>query len=290
MALFAAGLSFLGGLVVAATPMGAAASTATPNCGGVTVYKAKGVKWTCSFDDEFTGSSLNTKLWSVEQTATSGFTTGPLGSEVCYVNSRNNVSVGHGYLYLTVRKQKTGAHCGLIGSRYTGGTVTSSGKFSQTYGRFEVRAEIPASKIRGLQETFWLWPDNDRKYGAEPRSGEIDFAEMYSLHSGMDIPYLHYVPQNKDATVTSPSCTLSRIGFHTYDLVWTPTTMTISYDGKTCIHTSWTAAHTSSASAPFNQPFFMVLTQALGVGANSFAPTRTPLPATTVVDYVRVWR
>jgi hypothetical protein len=44
-----------------------------------------------------------------------------------------------------------------------------------------------------------------------------------------------------------------------------------------------------ASPAPFDQPFFLSLTQALGVGTNS--PTAsTPLPATTLVDYVRVWK
>ena len=41
---------------------------------------------------------------------------------------------------------------------------------------------------------------------------------------------------------------------------------------------------------PFDQPFFVALTQALGVDTNVFNPATTPLPATTQVDYVRVWK
>ena len=43
-------------------------------------------------------------------------------------------------------------------------------------------------------------------------------------------------------------------------------------------------------SQPFEQPFFVALTQALGVGSNEFGPATTPLPATTEVDYVHVWK
>jgi hypothetical protein len=42
--------------------------------------------------------------------------------------------------------------------------------------------------------------------------------------------------------------------------------------------------------APFNQPFFVALTQALGVGSNAYNPALTPLPATTTIDYMRVWK
>jgi hypothetical protein len=34
----------------------------------------------------------------------------------------------------------------------------------------------------------------------------------------------------------------------------------------------------------------IALTQELGIGGNAFNPASTPLPATTEVDYVRVWR
>jgi hypothetical protein len=34
----------------------------------------------------------------------------------------------------------------------------------------------------------------------------------------------------------------------------------------------------------------MALTQALGIGGNAFVDGKTPLPATTEVDYVRIWK
>ena len=40
---------------------------------------------------------------------------------------------------------------------------------------------------------------------------------------------------------------------------------------------------------PFNERFYICLTQALGIGTNEFTPGTTPLPATTSVDCVRVW-
>jgi hypothetical protein len=52
---------------------------------------------------------------------------------------------------------------------------------------------------------------------------------------------------------------------------------------------SWNPAAPLVKPQPFDQPFFINLTQALGIGANLFDPATTPLPATTQVDYVRVW-
>ena len=38
--------------------------------------------------------------------------------------------------------------------------VTTYNRFSQAYGRFEIRAKFPAATVQGLQSAFWLWPDN----------------------------------------------------------------------------------------------------------------------------------
>lgn len=262
-----------------------------PNCGS-TIYKADGSKWTCTFADEFTGNGLDSNKWTVQQTATSGFTTGPVGSNVCYVNSRNNVNVSSGYLNLTVRKESAPFNCGSASTQYSGGTVSGYGKFSQTYGRFEVRAKVPAYALAGLQETFWLWPVNPTKYGAQPASGEIDFAEFFSVLPNLAVPTVHYVPASPDPNATSYKCTINDPSqFHTYALVWTPTTLTMIYDGTTCLVDAWQAAAPLTGSQPFDSPFFLVLTQALGIGpTNTFVPGTTPLPATTTVDYVHIWK
>ena len=42
--------------------------------------------------------------------------------------------------------------------------------------------------------------------------------------------------------------------------------------------------------APFDQPFMVALAQALGIGGNASDPATTPLPASTRIDYVRVWQ
>jgi hypothetical protein len=51
----------------------------------------------------------------------------------------------------------------------------------------------------------------------------------------------------------------------------------------------WSPAAPERSPAPFNLPFFLNLTQAIGVGDNEVS-SRTPFPATLRVDWVRVWR
>jgi beta-glucanase (GH16 family) len=168
--------------------------------------------------------------------------------------------------------------------------VSSYQLFTQTYGLFEVRAKLPATAVKGLQETLWLWPANDVKFGAWPASGEIDFAEFYSQYSTLDVPYIHYVPAKADPNVTAYNCTITPGQFNTYGLQWTSTSLTVLYNGKTCLVDQWNPAAPLVSPEPFNQPFFIALTQALGIGTNAFVPGTTPLPATTQVDWVRAWK
>jgi beta-glucanase (GH16 family) len=275
-------------------------SAAGPSCGGLTLHKADGGVWRCSFDDEFSGTHLDATTWTPQRTATSGFTTGPSAYRACYVNSAKNISVSNGYLNLTARQERQPFSC-TAGTRsfttqYTAGEVSTYYSLRQQYGRFAVRAKLPQTTAAGLQETLWLWPTNDLKYGAWPSSGEIDFAEIYSKYYYLNVPYIHYVydPNTRNASthtnvVTAYNCTINYAGFNTYLLEWLPGRITIKVNGTTCLVDNY-QAFGLAPPAPFDQPFFLALTQALGVGANAFDPSTTPLPATTRIDYVRVWK
>ncbi len=49
---------------------------------------------------------------------------------------------------------------------YEAGMVDSYQLFSQKYGYVEVRAAMPPTTVQGLQETLWLYPENETLYGA----------------------------------------------------------------------------------------------------------------------------
>ncbi len=275
-----------------------------PTCGDETPLKADGSPWTCTFDDEFDGSTLDRSKWYVQTTPTSSFHSG----NECFVDSPNNISVSDGTLKLTARKEAAPFVCadplGAYTTQYTSGTVNTGTTFAQTYGRFEVRAQLPAATVQGLQETLWMWPLNQLQYGIWPLSGEIDFAEVYSMYSGWNIPYLHYgvdqstVNWNTNTNIYTAlpfpynqpgmNCRITVGDFNTYTVVWVPGQITIQVNDQDCIVDNYSATNVSSP-APFDQPFFLALTQALGIGKNVFVPGYTPLPATTAVDYVRVW-
>jgi beta-glucanase (GH16 family) len=265
-------------LVPLSQTVGAPVASAQPSCNG----SPDGLSglWTCTFDDEFEGSALNTANWQPQLTATSGYIT---GGPDCYVDNPDTISVSGGYLDLSVLK--TAAFQCVPGyyPQYEAGMVTSSKLFSQTFGAFEVRAKIPDATVPGLQETLWLYPQK-LTYGPWPASGEIDFAEFYSQYPNLDVPYIHYALSAADPHVTAYDCVIDPAQFNTYEVDWTPSSITILYNGQVCL-----VDQPIGGPAPFNEPFFMSLTQALGLGTN--APTaNTPLPATTQIDWVRAWQ
>ncbi len=233
-----------GATAPSAAPAAGSPSTNVPtgdSCGGQPTLVSDGSTWTCSFDSEFTGTSLDTKQWTPITTAGSGYIS---GLTACFMNSPNNISVGDGYLSLTARQEAAPFFCNMpvggFATQYTSGTISTYGLFSQTYGRFDIRAKIPPATIAGLQSSLWLVPQ------ALTPPSEIDIAEMYSEYPTLAIPTIHYSydPATTNARtntnmVTNYSCTIDPAVFNDYVVEWTPTTITMLYNGKTCLVDNW---------------------------------------------------
>jgi beta-glucanase (GH16 family) len=269
-------------VTVAARPL----PTLYDDC-GARPRKADGTPWSCTFHDEFDGTTLDRTTW-VPQKA---FLTGdPTAGFACYVDDPDNISVSGGMLNLTVRKEAAPVPCGsassTITSPYTSGSVSTYHLFSQQYGRFEARIRNTASDVPGLHEAFWLWPDDRVASTVKwPDAGEIDISETYSVYKSLSIPFLHYSldASGPQAGVnTAWNCTASRGAWNTYALEWSADRLTILVNGNTCLTNT-------SADPAFQKPYIVAFTQALGSAANVMSAS-TPIPATMNVDYVRVWR
>jgi len=270
----------------AAQPTARPLPTLYDDC-GARPRKADGTAWSCTFHDEFDGAALDRTKW-VPQTA---FLTGDATAGfACYVDDPDNISVGGGMLSLTVRKEATSVPCGsptsTITSPYMAGSISTYHLFSQQYGRFEARVRNTASSVAGLHEAFWLWPDDRVPSTVKwPDAGEIDISETYSVYNTVSIPFLHYSADSggpQPGVNTAWNCSATRGVWNIYALEWTPTSLTILVNGRTCLTNT-------SADPAFQKPYIVAFTQALGNAANTMTSS-TPVPATMNVDYVRVWR
>lgn len=252
---------------------------------GPPIYKADGSAWQCTFDDEFDGTKLDPSKWMVQTQFVSGSTHDGFA---CYLDDPSAVSVSGGELHLTVRKTGTPRMCQGIRkpTRYIAGMVSTYQRFSQSYGRFEVRMMTQDTTSPGLHEAFWLWPDDRYTRMNWPTTGEVDIAETYSLYPHLAIPYLHYGSTDNNGGIkgvnTQWTCAADRGVWNTYTLDWSPKGMTILVNGKVCLVND---AH----PAAWEERYIVNLTAALGEATNTMTDA-TPIPAKTLVDYVRVWK
>ncbi|MCZ4499185.1 MAG: glycoside hydrolase family 16 protein [Marmoricola sp.] len=273
------------GTVSKAVTVTAVPAPATDACGTI-LKKADGTNWSCTFDDEFNGTTLDRTSW-MPQTA---FAMGTQAAHTCYADDPSTINVSGGSLNLTMRKVATPVTCsfgGLTGpTNYVSGGVMSYRLFSQQFGRFEARIKNTATNFPGLHEAFWLWPD-DRVASKTvwPYAGEMDISETYSSYPTLSIPFLHYsadVYGNLVGTNTAWNCVAPRGAWNTYALEWTATQVQVIVNGKTCLTNK-------SGNAAFLKPYIMALTQGMGAAGNVY-DGRAPLPATMNVDYVKVWK
>jgi hypothetical protein len=255
---------------------------------GVRPLKSDGTWWECSFVDEFDGDAFDPAKWVAQETWFSGMTNG----KACYVKSPSTISMGNGTLRLSAVKLAKSFECqspfGDFPTDRAVGGITTKGRFSQAYGRFEVRARMPKTRVQGAHSAIWMFPD-DRKYGAWPLSGEIDIAEWYSALPRRAFPSVHYVDGGRNIHTGHDGVLADASRYHTYAVEWTPTTMRFYYDGKLTFEHAWKPLAPLLGSQPFDQPFNVVLNQAWGGLWN--APTaETPDRVTMTVDWVRVWK
>jgi beta-glucanase (GH16 family) len=266
--------------------------------------------WRCALVEDFDGTALDRSRWVVQTTTGGNF---GVGGE-CFVDSPNNIAVSDGSLKLTVRKEAASVPCPRANNPgfttpFTAGSIISRPALDQAYGRYEIRARMPLSLVPGLQFAFWLWPRDLTNYpitfgnGDSDKwtNGELDALEWYSRYPFHQVPFIHYahtyvqtpagqwVPN--DPNITKACLVGLMADWHTYALEWTSTSIRMLYDGKVCLEdTHWTPRNTTMPG-PFDKPFMVSLTQALGaLGTDNQLTVLTPLPATAEVDYLKIWQ
>jgi beta-glucanase (GH16 family) len=252
---------------------------------GTRPRKSSRTYWTCTLAEDFDGTDLDRSVWRPQ----TGFPSGSDTGRPCYVDDPSVIAVRDGALHLSVREVPEPPDCPGLKQQPTAhiaGMVSTYRLFSQQYGRFEARIKNTAAGTPGLQEAFWLWPDDRYNTAIWPAAGEIDISETYSQYPHLAVPFLHYTATDNGGPVpglnTAWDCLAERGVFNTYTLEWTASRLTILVNGQTCLVNR-------SADPAFQKPYIVALTQMLGTAANAY-DGRAPLPATMTVDYVKIWK
>jgi beta-glucanase (GH16 family) len=204
-----------------------------------------------------------------------------------YTPRRKNVRQDNGNLVIEAFKED---FVGPDGVRrdYTSARLTTAGLFSQKYGRFEARIQIPSGT--GVWPAFWLMGDNLSKVGW-PDCGEIDIMENVGKEPAVVHASLHGPGYSGMGPLTAAyrfaEGPLSN-AFHLFAIEWEPREIRFYVDEK-LFATETPADIPAHTRWVYDHPFFIVLNLAVG-GQMAGAPDdSTAFPERMLVDYVRVY-
>lgn len=226
------------------------------------------------------------------------------------ITRKENVKASNGLLTIHT-KHLAQSESNDNSRRYSSGYLDTIGKFSQRYGRFEVRAKLPTvrNQSRGVWPAFWLRPDNGR--GNE---GEIDILETYGTpanrHKGDPDPYgrseatVHvYQPgehngqkapvnREKKNQWTPQNINLNDGKFHTWTTEWTPDKITFLVDGQRYHEVTKATWGSDIWNKYFGSGKFNIRLN-VQVGSSYWGTPESGKTADStafVIDYVRAWK
>jgi beta-glucanase (GH16 family) len=217
-----------------------------------------------TFNDDFNSLSLWNGLSGVWSTAfwyqdlnSNGSTLAGNGEQEWYINSNYSLTssvkpwtAANGALTI-IAAPASGSISSLInGYGYTSGEINTYHSFSQTYGYFEMRAQLPSGQ--GFWPAFWLMPES----GVWPP--ELDVMEVLgnnttvlynSVHT--DQTGTHTVAGDGGVTVADMST-----GYHIYGADWESDYITFYFDGQ--------ALYKTATPTDMHQPMYMIANLAAG--------------------------
>jgi beta-glucanase (GH16 family) len=260
---------------------------AAPESGpGVASEDASLPGWTLTWSDEFDGpdgTAVDPAKWKHDVGGT-GWGNDELEY---YTDGTQNAVVQGGNLVITATTQGASQYtCSYGTCKYTSARLLTQGLFSQEYGRFEARAQMPTGK--GLWPAVWLLGDNINTV-SWPACGEIDFMETIGTDISTNHGSLH-MPSNygPSGTFKLPNGASFADAFHTFAVEWAKGTVSFYVDEQ--LYETQTSAVPSGDTWEFEHPFFLLINVAVGGQWPGSPDSTTTLPQTLKVDWVRVYQ
>jgi len=230
--------------------------------------------WTVIFEDNFnaTGGFDNSK-WSYSSRGTPAWAK--------YLTSTSDyVSLDGSNLILKMDNKIIAGDA----VPYHSSGVETSGKFTFTYGKVEVRAKF--TQGTGSWPAIWMMPASPT-YGGWPNSGEIDIMEHVNnenvihqtVHNGA-------VTNSNGVSSVTASSSYNINDFNTYGIIWEANKIEFYLNGL-LKSTYNKPANATSAQWPYDKPFYLILNQSGGAGwPGPIADSN--LPFQMQVDWVRI--
>lgn len=235
---------------------------------------------TLVWEDNFTGSALNTSDWTYE----TGRGSNGWGNNELQFYRQENTSIVDGHLVITAKKEN------FSGAEYTSSRLITKDKRSFKYGRIDIRAALPKGK--GIWPAFWMLGANFSTVGW-PKCGEIDIMEMVGGAGKDNTIYgtLHWDNNGSHAcTCGDDGYTISTGSlaneFHVYSIVWTADKITWYLDNVVHHEIDTRPAEMSE----FDAAHFLIFNIAVGGNWPGNPDATTQFPQRLIVDYVRVFQ
>jgi len=236
--------------------------------------------------DEFnTGTMVNTADWTYEK--------GHVRNDEIqyYTEARSeNCRIENGMLVITGRKE-TYPSADTGNESITSASIITNKKHSWKFGRFEIRAKVPAGK--GPWPAFWAKGDSQNTGTGWPNCGEIDIMEYAAKNPNEMIQNAIYGTGTGSDYIQDVAKVQSSVAyhadFHIYTLHWTVAQLVFAIDNKV----THVVDLTKLSFNPFNQPFSILINLALGASTERTLGGKldeTCLPVEYRVDYVRIYQ
>jgi serralysin len=239
-----------------------------------------------TFDDEFNNLSLwngasgtwATSFWYQDPNGNGASLTGN-GEQEWYINSQYGPTSGvhpwtanNGVATITATPTPSWLSGQVNNYSYVSGELNTFHSFSQTYGYFEMRAQLP--KGQGFWPAFWLMPEN----GNWPP--ELDVMEVLGQNTSMLMTTVHSNAggnYSKSGVATQVADTSA--GYHTYGVDWEPDYITWYFDGQQVFRTT--------TPSDLNSPMYIIAN--LAVGGYWPGPADGVSSAGLNIDYIRAY-
>ncbi|BDA83357.1 hypothetical protein Sa4125_08990 [Aureimonas sp. SA4125] len=187
----------------------------------------------------------------------------------------NPFSIDDGVLTITGDNAPTEIQDDIWNYQYTSGMLSSKFTFSQTYGYFEMSAQIPA--VQGAWPAFWLLPTD----GSWPP--ELDVMEVLGNNTSMVYTTVHSAETGTQTSAGARSYVgdLS-LGFHTYAVDWQADYITWYIDGQ----------QVGKAATPddMHKPMYIVANLALGGSWGGSVAPGEDFQAQMQIDYIKAYQ
>ena len=235
--------------------------------------------WEKIFEDEFTGSSLNSSIWTHETGTGSQYGLWGWGNGESQYYRSQNTTVSNGTAKIVAKQQSFG------GMNYTSSRIKTDGKFTFKYGK--VQARMKTVEGEGFWPAFWLLPSG----GGWPCDGEIDIMEQWAHDGDVNVTtgaaHVGACPGGSTYKHFNHSMAGSYADdFHIYEVRWYPDYIAWYVDEQKVFQI--TPADYPNDRWPFNDNnWYLILNLAItGNGPNN----NTQFPSQIEVDWVRVYQ